>query len=61
LHSRVHNLRRGITRRRQSQSRSAYDHVEEMVIAIIRFEEHVQTMCRQALDVASPERRRTCS
>jgi hypothetical protein len=53
LHSQVHNLQRGETRRRQlqAQSWSAYKSLEEMVMATVRIEEHVQTMCRQAAAV----------
>ena len=57
LHGRVPNLQIEITRRwqsqlrLQSQSQSAYDHFEEMVMATVRIEEHVQTMCRPAAAV----------
>jgi hypothetical protein len=48
LHRYIPNLQRGMSRRWQSPSQSAYDHFEEMVMATGRNEEHVQTMCRQA-------------
>jgi hypothetical protein len=51
LHGRVDVLQREITR---SRSRSAYEQLEEMVMATVRIGEHVQTMCRQvaAVDLA---------
>ena len=50
LHGRIHNLQIGTTRWRQSQSqlRSAYEKIGEMVMATVRIEENVQTMCIQA-------------
>jgi hypothetical protein len=49
----THNLQRGITLRRQSQSqsRSAYEKIGEMVMVMVRIEEHVQSMCRQSAAV----------
>jgi hypothetical protein len=53
LHGRVDVLQREITR---SQSRSAYEQLEEMVMATVRIGEHVQTMCRQAAAVDLAEK-----
>ena len=51
LHRCVHNLQTEITRRRQSSSPSAYADFEEMVMAMVRIEEHAQTMRRQVAAV----------
>jgi hypothetical protein len=51
LQSRVHNLQKGIARRRHSQLRSPYDDFEEMVMAMVRIGEYAQTMCKPAMVV----------
>jgi hypothetical protein len=55
LQSRVHNLRRGTIRRRQSQSWSAHDNIEETVTATVRIGEHGPSKCRPAVAVDCSE------